>query len=312
VKTYHNISEYDAQKGAVVTIGTFDGVHQGHQKILLKVAQIAREKQLTSILLTFFPHPRMVLQPESDMKLINTIEERRSLVFENHIEHIVTHPFSTDFARTSAHDYVKKILVDQLGARVVVIGYDHRFGRNRAASINELRAYGEQYDFEVVEISKKEIEEVAVSSTKVRNALLNGDISTANSYLNRDFSIKGMVIHGKQLGRTIGFPTANLSLRECYKLVPKNGVYITYAIIGGHKYYGMTNIGVNPTVNQGTKQHIETYFIDFKGDLYDQELELFFLSRIRDEKAFKSIEDLKKAVLKDEQTTREYAKQLAQ
>lgn len=312
MKTYHNISEYDAQKGAVVTIGTFDGVHQGHQKILLKVAQIAREKQLTSILLTFFPHPRMVLQPESDMKLINTIEERRSLVFENHIEHIVTHPFSIDFARTSAHDYVKKILVDQLGARVVVIGYDHRFGRNRAASINELRAYGEQYDFEVVEISKKEIEEVAVSSTKVRNALLNGDISTANSYLNRDFSIKGMVIHGKQLGRTIGFPTANLSLRECYKLVPKNGVYITYAIIGGHKYYGMTNIGVNPTVNQGTKQHIETYFIDFKGDLYDQELELFFLSRIRDEKAFKSIEDLKKAVLKDEQTTREYAKQLAQ
>lgn len=312
MKTYHNISEYDAQKGAVVTIGTFDGVHQGHQKILLKVAQIAREKQLTSILLTFFPHPRMVLQPESDIKLINTIEERRSLVFENHIEHIVTHPFSIDFARTSAHDYVKKILVDQLGARVVVIGYDHRFGRNRAASINELRAYGEQYDFEVVEISKKEIEEVAVSSTKVRNALLNGDISTANSYLNRDFSIKGMVIHGKQLGRTIGYPTANLSLKESYKLIPKNGVYITYAIIGGHKYYGMTNIGVNPTVNQGTKQHIETYFIDFKGDLYDQELELFFLSRIRDEKAFKSIEDLKKAVLKDEQTTREYAKQLAQ
>lgn len=312
MKTYHNISEYDAQKGAVVTIGTFDGVHQGHQKILLKVAQIAREKQLTSILLTFFPHPRMVLQPESDIKLINTIEERRSLVFENHIEHIVTHPFSIDFARTSAHDYVKKILVDQLGARVVVIGYDHRFGRNRAASINELRAYGEQYDFEVVEISKKEIEEVAVSSTKVRNALLNGDISTANSYLNRDFSIKGMVIHGKQLGRTIGYPTANLSLKESYKLIPKNGVYITYAIIGGHKYYGMTNIGVNPTVNQGTRQHIETYFIDFKGDLYEQELELFFLSRIRDEKAFKSIEDLKKAVIKDEQTTREYAKQLAQ
>ena len=310
MKSYKNISDYTIEKGAVVTIGTFDGVHQGHQKILSRVTEIAGKRNLTSILLTFFPHPRMVLQPDNDLQLINTIEERKSLVFNTGIEHIITHPFSREFARTTAHEYVKNILVDQLNAKVVVIGYDHRFGRNRAASVVELLEYAKEYDFEVVEISKKEVEEVAVSSTKVRNAIIDGDLQTVTRYLNRPYSIYGTVVTGKQLGRTLGYPTANLKVAESYKLLPKNGVYVTSAVIEGATYYGMTNIGTNPTVDKGLTTTIETYFFDFMGDLYDFQLDLSFHKRLRDEVQFKSLELLQKAMNQDELNARNYAQQL--
>lgn len=310
MKSYKNISDYTIEKGAVVTIGTFDGVHQGHQKILSRVTEIAVNRDLTSILLTFFPHPRMVLQPDNDLQLINTIEERKSLVFNTGIEHIITHPFSREFARTTAHEYVKNILVDQLNAKVVVIGYDHRFGRNRAASVVELLEYAKEYDFEVVEISKKEVEEVAVSSTKVRNAITDGDLQTVTRYLNRPYSIYGTVVTGKQLGRTLGYPTANLKVAESYKLLPKNGVYVTSAVIEGATYYGMTNIGTNPTVDKGLTTTIETYFFDFMGDLYDTQLELSFHKRLRDEVQFKSLELLQKAMNQDELNARNYVQQL--
>tara|TARA_R110002012_G_scaffold43054_1_gene116654 strand:- start:1465 stop:2370 length:906 start_codon:yes stop_codon:yes gene_type:complete len=299
-----------AEKGAVVTIGTFDGVHHGHQKILNRVTEIAQQQSLTSVLLTFFPHPRMILQPDSDLKLINTIEERQQLIALNGIENIVTHPFSLDFARTSAHDYVKNILVDQLKAAVVVIGYDHRFGRNRAASINELEEYGKEFNFKVVQISKKEVEEVTVSSTKIRNAIENGDMEVTENYLNRPYSINGKIVQGKAIGRTINYPTANLKVSETYKLLPKNGVYITSSFIDGSKIYGMTNIGFNPTVSDESQKTIETFYIDFKADLYNFEMELFFHKRLRDEIKFNSIEELKTAMREDELKTRTYAQQM--
>ncbi|MBF4985311.1 bifunctional riboflavin kinase/FAD synthetase [Nonlabens mediterrranea] len=310
MKIFENIASYKAEKGAVVTIGTFDGVHQGHQKILKRVTEIAKQKSLTSVLLTFFPHPRMVLQPDSDLKLINTIEERQLLIAANGIENIVTHPFSLEFARTSAHDYVKNILVDQLNAAVVVIGYDHRFGRNRAASINELEEYGKEFNFKVVQISKKDIEEVTVSSTKIRNAIESGDMETTRNYLNRPFSVTGDIVQGKAIGRTINYPTANLKVSKNYKLLPKNGVYITSSIIDGIVVYGMTNIGVNPTISNDLKKTIETYYIDFTGDLYHTQMELFFHKRLRNELKFNSMEDLTAAMKEDELNTRTYVQQM--
>ncbi|PQJ31779.1 riboflavin biosynthesis protein RibF [Nonlabens arenilitoris] len=310
MKIFDNIASYEAEKGAVVTIGTFDGVHHGHQKILKRVTEIAQQQSLTSVLLTFFPHPRMVLQPDSELKLINTIEERQQLIAANGIENIVTHPFSLDFARTSAHDYVKNILVDQLRAAVVVIGYDHRFGRNRAASINELEEYGKEFNFKVVQISKKDVEEVTVSSTKIRNAIENGDMETTVNYLNRPYSINGIIVQGKAIGRTINYPTANLKVSETYKLLPKNGVYITSSIINGIEVYGMTNIGFNPTVSDGSQKTIETFYLDFNADLYNSQVELFFHKRLRDEVRFNSIEELKAAMKEDELKTRTYVQQM--
>lgn len=310
LNTYTNIDQYKASKGAVVTIGTFDGVHHGHQKILKRVVSRAQRDSLTSVLLTFFPHPRMVLQPDQDLKLINSIDERVALVASQGIENVVIHPFSLIFSRTTAIDYVKDILVDRLNAKVVVIGYDHRFGINRSASIKELKEYAREFDFEVVEISKKEVEEVTVSSTKIRATLENGSIEITNKYLNRYFSLHGVIIIGKKIGRTIGYPTANLSVKESYKIIPAPGVYITSSIINNQRFYGMTNIGTNPTISSDASQTIETYYLDLKEDLYGKEMELFFHKRLRNEEKFPHLTDLVAAMQLDENNTRLYAQQL--
>jgi riboflavin kinase/FMN adenylyltransferase len=309
-RTFHHIKEYESEKGAVVTIGTFDGVHQGHQKILDRVVDRAQTKNLTSVLLTFFPHPRMVLQPDQDLKMINTIEERVDLVAARGIENIIIHPFSKGFSRTTAAAYVEDILVKQLQAKVVVIGYDHRFGRNRSASIEQLREYAVEHKFEIIEISKKEVEEVAVSSTKIRSSLTDGDIQVANGYLDREFSIQGTVIAGRKMGRTLGYPTANLKIAEPYKIIPRNGVYITKAIIDNVTYYGMTNVGINPTVTDNRQQTIETYFLDLDKNLYDFHIKLSFCKRLRDELKFDSVELLIEAMKNDELKTRDYARQV--
>ena len=294
----------------MVTIGTFDGLHQGHQKILDRVLARSQSEGLTSLVLTFFPHPRMVLQPDHDLKLINTIVERKKLIADYGIENVVIHPFSKEFSRTTAQEYVEEILVKQFNTKVVVIGYDHRFGRNRSASIKELREYAQEFNFEIIEITKEEVEEVAVSSTKIRNALNEGDVKTATSYLNRPFSIRGTIEKGKQLGRTINYPTANLKVEEKYKIIPANGVYVTSSIINGRKVYGMTNIGVNPTVTNEGVRKIETYYLDFDQNFYDSEMELFFHHRLRNEARFKDLDLLKKAMLKDENDTRDYIQQM--
>jgi len=294
----------------VVTIGTFDGVHKGHRHILKKVTAIAESKKLGSTVLTFFPHPRMVLQPGSNLKLINTIEERELLLAQSGIENLIIHPFSVEFSRTAAHEYVKNILVDQLKAKVVVIGYDHRFGRNRSASIEQLNEYAAAYDFEVIEISKEEVEEVAVSSTKVRDAITDGNMMTATKYLEQPYFLTGAVVSGKKIGRTLGYPTANLQLKESYKLVPKNGVYITSSVINGNVVHGITNIGTNPTVQSAGEQTIETYYLDFNKDLYGEQLVLQFHKRLRSEQKFDTMDQLVQAMNGDAQNARNYVNDL--
>lgn len=294
----------------MVTIGTFDGVHKGHRHILKKVTAIAESKKLGSTVLTFFPHPRMVLQPGSNLKLINTIEERELLLAQSSIENLIIHPFSVEFSRTAAHEYVKNILVDQLKAKVVVIGYDHRFGRNRSASIEQLNEYAAAYDFEVIEISKEEVEEVAVSSTKVRDAITDGNMMTATKYLEQPYFLTGAVVSGKKIGRTLGYPTANLQLKESYKLVPKNGVYITSSVINGNVVHGITNIGTNPTVQSAGEQTIETYYLDFNKDLYGEQLVLQFHKRLRSEQKFDTMDQLVQAMNGDAQNARNYVNDL--
>lgn len=305
MQEHKGANSFKNSKGTVVTIGTFDGVHIGHTEILKRVITTAEKENLDSVLLTFFPHPRMVLQKESNIKLINTLTEKKKLLSNLGLQHLVVHPFTKDFSRLTALEYVRDILVNQLKAKKIIIGYDHRFGRNRTADINDLKEYGKTYDFEVEEISAQELNEVAVSSTKIRNALQEGNIKIANTYLGYSYCLSGTIVTGKKIGRTINYPTANLQPTEDYKLIPKNGVYIVKAIIENELFYGITNIGTNPTV-KGTKQTIETHFLDLDQDLYDKNIEISFIKRIRDEAKFNSIEALKDAIKKDEDFARKY------
>jgi riboflavin kinase/FMN adenylyltransferase len=289
----------------VVTIGTFDGVHIGHRAIPERLVKTASESQMESLLLTFFPHPRMVLQKDSSLKLINTLDEKKELLEQIGLDHLVIHPFTMDFSRLTALEYVRDILVEGLGARRVVIGYDHRFGRNRTATIQDLRHYGKTFGFEVEELSARQLDDVAVSSTKIRNALMVGDVQTANNYLGYSFMLTGTIVKGRAIGRTIDYPTANLAIKESYKLIPASGVYVVSAEISGKVVYGITSIGNNPTVG-GTSRTIETYFLDFEGDLYGKHLRIDFLTRIRGEKVFGDTLKLKEAIARDEAFAREY------
>ncbi len=308
MKKYSSASEYKNDRQSVVTIGTFDGVHIGHKAILKRLVETSKKENLDSVVLTFFPHPRMVLQQNSDIKLLNTIEERTQLLEETGLDHLVIHPFTHAFSRLTALEYVRDILVNGLKAKKIIIGYDHRFGRNRNADIEDLKEFGKAYNFEVEEISAKEIDDVAVSSTKIRKALNQGDIETANSYLGYNFMVSGKVVKGKAIGRTINYPTANLKLKENYKLIPKNGVYIVQAVIKDKKIFGITSIGTNPTVG-GTEKTIETHFLDFNKDLYEKHIIIEFLKFIRDEETFESVELLRQEISKDELFAKQYLKE---
>ena len=308
---YNNVSEFDASIPTVVTIGTFDGVHLGHRKIIQRLIGSAQKENLQTALLTFYPHPRMVLQQSSDLKLINTIEERKLILKETGLEHLIVHPFTLEFSRLTARAYVEEILVKGLNAKKIVIGYDHHFGRNRTADINDLKAFEEEFNFEVDEISKQDIEDVAVSSTKIRRSLQAGDLEKANEYLARPFFLSGEIIKGKGLGRNMGYPTANLKIEESYKLIPKEGVYVVASVIEGDKYFGMMNIGTNPTVG-GQKQSIETYFFGLDMDLYGKHLHIQVLKRIRSEVKFDGLEALIKAMKADEVFAKNYIKLLNQ
>lgn len=289
----------------MVTIGTFDGVHLGHKAILKRLVTTAANESLDSVVLTFFPHPRMVLQQNTDIKLLNTIDERVQLLENSGIDHLVIHPFTHAFSRLTALEYVRDILVNGLRAQKIIIGYDHRFGRNRTANIEDLKDFGTTFGFEVEEISAKEIDDVAISSTKIRHALNAGDIETTNSYLGYEFMISGTVVEGKALGRTINYPTANLKLKENYKLIPKNGVYVVQAEISGKIVFGITSIGTNPTVG-GTEKTIETHFLNFSNNLYKKEITLQFLKFIRNEETFKTIELLRQEIVKDEIVAKQF------
>ena len=309
LKIFHSINDFRSTKKTIITLGTFDGVHIGHKKILEKVLQNTNGEQYESLVLTFFPHPRMVLQGDSDIKLLNTINEKIDLLQGIGIENLVIHPFDEAFSRLTAEEFVKTILVDRLNIQKIIIGYDHRFGRNRTANIDDLINYGQQYGFEVEQISVQEINEISVSSTKIRQALSEGDMTLANDYLGYDYFITGTVVEGKQLGRTINFPTANIKIQENYKLIPQNGVYIVKSGIENKIVYGMMNIGFNPTVN-GQNRSIEVHYFDFNAELYDKEIQVSILHRIRSEQKFPSFDLLKEQLEKDKQTAITYLKHL--
>ena len=298
MKIFHSINDFKSTKSTIVTIGTFDGVHIGHQKIIEKLIQNASDNNYESLILTFFPHPRMVLQEGSDIKLLNTIEERCDLLEKTGLNNLIIHPFDKEFSRLTAEEFVKTILVDIFNIQKIIIGHDHRFGRNRTADISDLELFGKQFGFEVEQISAQEIDAVSISSTKIRNAIIDGNMAVANEYLGYNYVLTGIVIQGKQLGRTIGFPTANLKIEEDYKLIPKNGVYIVKSTINQKTVFGIMNIGINPTVN-GDKLSIEVHFIDLDGDLYNSNITISVLDRIRDEQKFDSIELLKQQIQRD-------------
>ena len=309
MKIVNSIKSFNANKPTIVTIGTFDGVHLGHKKILEKIVENAHSQNCESLVLTFFPHPRTILQADSEMKQLNTLAEKTNLLEDIVIDHLVIHPFDATFSRLTAEEFVKQVLVDTFKIKKIIIGHDHRFGRNRAANIDDLIEFGNKFGFEVEEISAKEINEVSISSTKIRNALTEGNIELANNYLGYYYSLTGIVSKGKQLGRTIGFPTANIKIVEEYKLIPQNGVYIVQINLDGITYYGMMNIGTRPTVD-GTTQTIEIHFFDFNKDIYNQKITVSLLKWMRSEQKFETVDALKKQLNKDKQTAQVFIENL--
>lgn len=300
--TVQSISNYDKKHPTAITIGTFDGVHIGHRKILERLINDAKKTGLQSTVLTFFPHPRMVLQKDTEIKLLNTIQEKINILELIGLDCLIIQPFTMEFSRLSATEFVRDILVNKLNSKKIIIGYDHRFGRNRNANIQDLITFGNALNFEVEEIAAEEINDVSVSSTKIRNALINGDIKTANDYLGYNYMLTGDVKKGKGLGRKLNFPTANLFIEEEYKLIPKNGVYVVKSFLNEKLFYGMMNIGFNPTVG-GSSKNIEIHFFNFKADLYGQNIQIDILERIRDEHKFNSLEELKVQLAKDKETS---------
>ena len=300
LKLFHSINDFQSTKKTILTLGTFDGVHIGHKKILERITQNTENGKYESLVLTFFPHPRMVLQEKSEIKLLNTISEKTKLLEATGIENLVIHPFNESFSRLTAEEFVHSILVDQFHIQKIIIGHDHRFGRNRTANIDDLIAFGTEYGFEVEQISAQEIQDVSVSSTKIRKALNEGNMTLANDYLGYAYFLTGEVVKGKQLGRTIGFPTANIKIEEEYKLIPKAGVYVVRALVRDQEFFGMMNIGFNPTVN-GQNQTIEVNLFDFDADIYGQKIEVSLLHYLREEQKFGSLDLLKAQLNQDEQ-----------
>lgn len=313
MKIFNSINNFSCSKKTVLTLGTFDGVHMGHKKILERVTQNtdpeASGGKYESLVLTFFPHPRMVLQGQSDVKLLNTISEKIELFEMMGVQNLVIHPFDESFSKLTAQEFVKTVLVDKFNIQKIIIGHDHRFGRNRTANIDDLITFGKEYGFEVEQISVQEIKEVSISSTKIRNALTEGNMALANEYLGYDYFLTGTILKGKQLGRTIGFPTANLQIEEEYKLIPRNGAYVVKSSINQKTVFGMMNIGYNPTVGEGNLS-VEIHYFDFEADLYDQKISVSILEYLRPEQKFDSVDLLKTQLEKDKKTALDYIKSL--
>jgi riboflavin kinase / FMN adenylyltransferase len=309
LKTYFSISEFKTKNKTIVTIGTFDGVHIGHNSIIKKLIKASQNTDLETVILSFFPHPRMVLNSYSEVKLLNTIDEKSILIEKLGLQHLIIHPFDETFANLSAEEFVLEILVKKLNIKKIIIGHDHRFGKNRSANIDDLILFGKKYNFEVEQISAQEIEQVSVSSTKIREALYDGNIILANKYLGYNYFLTGNVIKGRQLGRTINFPTANIAISENFKLIPKNGVYVVKSFLNNEWVFGMMNIGIKPTFEEH-KLTIEVHFLDFNTDLYQQQIQVSILHFIRDEQKFNGIESLKLQLQKDKIETLDFIKNL--
>ena len=298
MKVVKSVQEYNSNKQSIVTIGTFDGIHLGHQKILKNLVKESKKYNLESLVLTFENHPRKILDKDFQLKLLTTNKEKIEILEKIGIESIIFQTFDKEFSELPGKDFVKKILVDQLNIKKIIIGYDHRFGKGRQCGIDDLIQFGKEFDFEVEQISAEEVDENKVSSTKIRNAISNGDIITANKYLGYEYSFSGKVIKGKQLGRTIGFPTANIMIAEVEKIIPKKGVYVVEGSWDGNKYQGMMNIGVKPTVD-GHTLSVEVNFFDLDQDLYDKIVTIHLRKFIREEKKFESLDYLKLQIQND-------------
>lgn len=297
---FYNISELQNLKKSIVTIGTFDGVHLGHQKIINRLLELKKQSGGEIVLFTFEPHPRKVLFPEQrDLKLITTSEEKCELLEKFNVDNVLVYPFSTSFSQMPARDYIFEILVKGLKTGTLVIGYDHRFGSNREGNLDMLKDLEKLGIFNVEEISAQEIDQLNVSSTRIRKAIDEGDIETANKFLGYNFFVSGIVVKGKQLGRTIGYPTANIFVADSNKLIPKIGVYSVYAIYKGKKYKGMLNVGINPTTDTDNKIKVEVNIFDFDKEIYGENLKVEFVRRIRDEKKFANLDELKDAIAND-------------
>jgi len=292
MKIYKGLDEFKKLDFAVVTSGTFDGVHFGHQKILQRLDEITRKNGGESVLLTYWPHPRLVLYPNQELYLLTSIEEKIELLSQQYINHLVIIPFTQEFSSLTSEEFIKNILVEKLGTRKLVIGYDHKFGINRSGSFEELKKDGPIYGFEVEEIPKQMIENKAVSSTKIRKALFEGRVEISNNYLGRPFCIHGTVIEGDKVGRTMDFPTANIEVKFRYKLIPEEGIFAVKIKIRQSYYKGMLNIGFRPTFN-GTKKRIEVHIFNFDQNIYGEEIVVEFYHKIRAEIKFENIETLK-------------------
>ncbi len=306
MKIYNHFSDFKRLKNAVVTIGTFDGVHYGHQKIIKRLCELAKATGGESVILTFFPHPRLIIDPENqELKMINTIDEKAKILASLGVDHLIITPFTRDFSNLSPTEYIKNILVDTIGVKNLIVGYDHRFGKDRAGGMPQLEAEAKVYDYKIEVIPEQDINDVAVSSTKVRNALLSGKVALAANYLGYNFSLYGRVIKGDKIGRTIGFPTANIFIEETYKLIPSDGIYAVTVDMSGQTFKGMAYIGQRPTIN-GMTRNIEVNIFDFNQEIYGQYITMTFLQFLREDVKFTGLETLKIQLQKDKDDTIAY------
>lgn len=306
MNVYHSLESFQKCPNAVVTSGTFDGVHRGHQKILSRLRELSDKQHGETVVLTFWPHPRMIVSDDSqNLQLLSTIEEKIDLFSQLGIDHLIITPFTRAFSELSSDEFIQQVLVDRIGTKKFVIGYDHRFGRNREGSFDFLRQVAPSYGFEVEEIPRQDIDALAVSSTRIRKALLRGETTTATELLGRPYAFSGTVVKGKQLGRTLGYPTANVEVRESYKLIPANGVYAVLVRQGPHLIKGMLNIGVRPTVG-GDSRTIEVHLFDFKEDIYGEHLQVQVLYYLRHEMKFDGISALVQQLHADQESALHY------
>ncbi|SES99216.1 bifunctional riboflavin kinase/FAD synthetase [Hymenobacter actinosclerus] len=311
MEVIHDPAQFPYLGNAVVTSGTFDGVHVGHQQILARLSEVARASGGPAVVITYWPHPRLVLAPPPshpeplDLYLLNTLDERAAKLAEFGVDYLLIIPFTREFASWSSEEFIQRILLDTVGTSKLVIGYDHRFGRNREGGFEYLRAHSGRYGMSVEEIPREDVDAVGVSSTRIRRALEAGDVDTANRYLGYDYPFTGTVVKGRQLGRTIGWPTANIECPEKLKLVPARGVYAVRATTAaGETWPAMLNIGVRPTVAGNLAQTVEAHLLGFEGDLYDQPLTVEFVARLRDEQKFDGLDALKAQLAQDAEAAR--------
>lgn len=295
---YNDIDSFTKLPNGVTTIGIFDGVHIGHQKILKSLVEEAKKVGGESVVVTFWPHPRLVLANDTSLKLINSIAEKINLIAELGVDHLIVIPFTREFADLSAEKFSKEYLADKIGTKILFVGYDHRFGKNKEGSFDYLKDHAHLYGFEVKEIPSQDIDNLSVSSTRIREAFETGDLDIANELLGRVYSLEGIVVKGRQMGRQLGFPTANIAIALENKILPFFGVYAVRVELHKKAYYGMLNIGIKPSF-ENLGPTIEVHIFDFQEDIYGEAIKISFVKRIRDEQKFASIEDLKQQLVQD-------------